>query len=141
MKRNLEKIKEIISNPHEIKKTNMPNLLKNFFDKYIKISHIEKYIGDYPTFIEPVYLEENIKIGDDVLLGPNVYIGANSEIGDYVEISNTIIFEDVIIGDNFNLENCIIANNTQLSFSNYRIKDCILRGLANSERELEKFEF
>lgn len=141
MKKNLEKINEIISNPNEIQKTNMLNLLKNFFEKHIRISHIEKYIGDYPTFIEPVYLEENVKIGDDVLLGPNVYLGANSEIGDYVEISNTIIFEDVIIGDNFNLENCIIAKNTHLAFSNYRIRNCILTGIANSETELKKFEF
>jgi len=141
MKEDLEKIEKIIGNSEKIKNSNILQLLKSFLNEHIKLSHIEKYIGDYPTFIEPVYLGENVKIGDDVLLGPNVYIGANSNIGDYVEISNCIIFDNVTIGDNFNLENCIIARNSQLTFKNLHARNSIISGITDSEDKLEKISF
>jgi len=141
MKEDLEKIENIITDPEKIKNSNILELLKSFLNKHINVSHIDRYVGDYPTFIEPVYLGENVKIGDDVLLGPNVYIGANSNIGDYVEISNCIIFDNVTIGENFNLENCIIARNSQLTFKNLHAKNSLMRGITDSEDKLEKISF
>lgn len=97
---------------------------------------VDKYIGDYPTFIEPVYLGDNVKIGDDVLLGPNVYIGSNSEISDYVEISNSIILENTLIGENFTLENCIVCANSKLEFNNFKMHNSILKGKGTSKEEI-----
>jgi NDP-sugar pyrophosphorylase family protein len=102
---------------------------------------VDKYIGDYPTFIEPVYLGENVKIGDDVLLGPNVYIGSNSVISDYVEISNSIILDNVIVGENFTLENCIVCSNSQFEFSHLKINNSILKGKATSEKDIKISKF
>ena len=138
MKEELLKIEELIENFDSIDKSTIKDLMQNFFTKIS--NHIEKYIGDYPTFIEPVYLEDNVEIGDDVLLGPNVYIGANSVIKDYVEISNTIIFNNVIIGQNFKLENCIVAKNSALNFKNLNLKNSVLIGAANSKNELKSKE-
>jgi len=95
MKEELIKIEELIGNFDNIEKSDLKELMQRVFSKLG--NRLENYVGDYPTFIEPVYLGDNVKIGDDVLLGPNVYIGANSEIQNYVEMSNTIIFENVIM--------------------------------------------
>ena len=105
--------------------------------EHIKGLKIENYIGDYPTFMEPVILGESVKIGDDVLIGPKVYIGNNSEIEDYAEISNCIIFDNVKIGKNFKLDNCIIAKDTELNFDNFSNRNTIIKGIAESIDELE----
>lgn len=141
MKEDLTEIERIINEITKESSINLQNVLMDFLKKHVTRSHIDKFIGDYPTFIEPVYLEDNVKIGDDVLLGPNVYIGTNSEIGDYTEASNTIIFDNVKIGENFKLNNCIITRNSSLNFKNLNVKNCILTGSASSEEELHKIKF
>jgi len=139
MKEELIKIEELIRNFDNIDKSDIKELMRMFFSKLG--NHLEKFVGDYPTFIEPVYLEDNVKIGDDVLLGPNVYIGANSEIQDYVEMSNTIIFENVMIGENFKLENCVVAKDSSLKFKNLNMKNRVLIGETNSKDELQSKQF
>jgi NDP-sugar pyrophosphorylase family protein len=139
MKKKIMEIEELINNPENIKIVELKTLFNSFLSE-IK-NRIESYIGDYPTFIEPVFLEENVKIGDDVLLGPNVYIGTNSEIGNYVEISNSIVFENVKIGENFKLENCIILKNSVFNFSNLALNNYILEGISNSENNIKKIKF
>jgi NDP-sugar pyrophosphorylase family protein len=139
MKEELVKIEKLIGNFDNIDKSEIKELIQTFFTKLS--NRLENYVGDYPTFIEPVYLEDNVEIGDDVLLGPNVYIGSNSVIQDYVEISNTIIFDNVVIGQNFKLENCIVAKDSSLNFKNLNMKNRVLKGTANSSNELESCEF
>ncbi|MFX0018801.1 MAG: hypothetical protein ACFFDL_01430 [Promethearchaeota archaeon] len=139
MKKKKMELEEILNHPENIKTIGLKTLFNSFLSK-IK-NKIENYIGDYPTFIEPVFLEDNVKIGDDVLLGPNVFIGTNSEIGNYVEISNSIVFENVKIGENLKFENCIILKNSVFNFSNLRLKNCILKGISNSEDNIKKIQF
>lgn len=141
MENDLKEIENIIENPKKADLLKISKLLTSFFKKHVTRSHIDKYIGDYPTFIEPVYLENNVKIGDDVLLGPNVYVGKDSVISDYGEISNTIILENVTIGKNFKLNNCIIGKDSVFNFSNLNLENCILKGKANSEESLKKIDF
>jgi NDP-sugar pyrophosphorylase family protein len=136
MKEELRKIESWIKNPPLIQMNELKNELQSLFSK-LK-NQIEEYIGDYPTFIEPVYLERDVKIGDDVLLGPNVYIGAHTKIGDYVELSNTIIYDNVKIGNNFKLENCIVAPNSHFDFEDFKSKSSLLFGSATSEKNLQK---
>lgn len=139
MNEELAKIEKILQSFKDINKLDIIELMQRFFTKLN--NRLDNYVGDYPTFIEPVYLGDNVKIGDDVLLGPNVYIGDNSEIQDYVEISNTIIFENVNIGQNFKLENCIVAKNSSLNFNNLNMKNSVLSGVANSKNELKSLQF
>ena len=80
MKEELNRIEELSKDYENIDKSDIKKLMQKFFTKIR--NRLENYVGDYPTFIEPVYLEDNVKIGDDVLIGPNVYIGTNSEIQD-----------------------------------------------------------
>jgi NDP-sugar pyrophosphorylase family protein len=120
--------------------------LKNVKESFLSVlkslsNQIEQYIGDYPTFIEPVYLGENVRIGDDVLLGPNVYVGRNCEIGDYVEISNSILFDNVKISENIKLENCIIAADCVMNFTNVSFNSLLIKGISESQNGLEKLNF
>ncbi|MFX0005087.1 MAG: hypothetical protein ACFFAV_00005, partial [Candidatus Hermodarchaeota archaeon] len=71
MKKELKEIEKIVDNLELNSKIRLQDLLNNFIKTQLTHSKIDTYIGDYPTFIEPVYLEDNVKIGDDVLLGPN----------------------------------------------------------------------
>lgn len=75
---------------------------------------IEGYIGDYPTFIEPVYLKPGVKIGDTVLLGPNVYISKECVLGDFTELTNTILLENVRTGKYTKLKTCVVDSNITL---------------------------
>jgi NDP-sugar pyrophosphorylase family protein len=133
-----EKIKVIEKMCEHIEKTKSIEISKIFHSILKEIStKIDDYIGDYPTFIEPVFLEKHVRIGDDVFLGPNVYIGANSIIGNYVEISNSIILENVKIGENIKLENCIVGKNSNFNFNTFNAKNSLLIGSGNSKEELK----
>ena len=141
MKKNLKEIEKIINNLELNSQSQIKELLNNFLKNHLKRSKIDNFIGDYPTFIEPVYLEENTIIGDDVLLGPNVFIGKNTEIKDYVEISNSIIYDNVKIGENIKLINCIIGRNTALNCTNITIDNCVVIGDVKNKEDLYRIMF
>ena len=141
MKKELKVIEKIISSLELNSQTQIQELLNKFLRTHLKRSKIDNFIGDYPTFIEPVHLEENVKIGDDVLLGPNVFIGKNSEIKDYVEISNSIVFDNAIIGENIKLDNCIIGKNSSLSCKNTPIDNCVVVGNVKTKEDLYKIMY
>ena len=122
----------------EINISEVKTLLTDFIRNYLKGLHIDNYIGDYPTFMEPVYLGDAVKIGDDVLIGPNVYVGEKSEISDYVELSNTIIFKNVKLGNNVKLENCIVVKDSLIA-DNTHERNCVLFGLTDSKSDKISF--
>jgi len=138
MKESLERIRSYIADVQKIDGPELQKLLSDFLKNYVKGLHVENYIGDYPTFMEPIHLGNKVKIGDDVLIGPNVFIGDNSEIGDYGELSNTIIFENVKLGSNVKLENCIVVKDGLIT-DNLNEKNCILLGPTNSN--IDKIPF
>jgi NDP-sugar pyrophosphorylase family protein len=132
----LKELKQLI-NEDDLDIAKIKELKTEILKHHLKGLKIEGYIGDYPTFMEPVILGDKVKIGDDVLIGPRVYIGSNAEIEDYAEISNSIIFDNVRIGNNFKLDNCIIIEYSQLNFDNFSKSNCILKGIAESEDNIE----
>ena len=136
----IKKLEQLLDK-EKIDLAEVQNLKAELLKKHITGLKIDNYIGDYPTFMEPVILGEKVKIGDDVLIGPSIYIGTNSIIGDYVEISNSIILDNVTIGNNIKLVNCIIANGSKLNFSNFTEKNCILKGTAKSIEDLNIIYF
>ncbi len=135
----LNKIKILINDRKDIDKVKLKEMFSDFLRKELKGLHVENYIGDFPTFMEPVFLGGNIKIGDDVLIGPNVYIGENSEIGDYVQLSNSIVFDNVKIGDNIKLENCIVTSNSWLLYKNDSENNCVIDGRSFSKEHMKIF--
>ncbi len=136
MKELLQQLENLL-NEKEIDLAKIKQLKTKLLKEHIKGLKIDNYIGDYPTFMEPVILGDNVIIGDDVLIGPKVYIGNNSEVEDYAEISDCIVFDNVKIGSNFKLNNCIIVKDSKLNFDNFSNQNCILKGIAESKEELE----
>jgi NDP-sugar pyrophosphorylase family protein len=136
MKEKLKQLEELL-NEKDLDLSNIREIKSLLLNEYIIGLKIENYIGDYPTFMEPVILGNSVKIGDDVLIGPKVYIGNNSEIEDYAEISNSIILDNVKVGKNFKLNNCIIINGSKFNFDNFSISNCILKGTAETKDSLE----
>ncbi|MFO8017556.1 MAG: NDP-sugar synthase [Promethearchaeia archaeon] len=134
----LEKINDLLKQK-EINVERVKDCFETVLKKEISYSHkISKFEGDFPTFIEPVYIGENVKIGDDVMIGPNVYIGKNVTISDYVEITNTIILDGVTIGENLFFEKCIVGEGSNLNFRNARIKNKIILGEGQSLDEIKQ---
>lgn len=141
MKDLLKEIEDLIEK-ESINTEKIRELQISFIQKELKKRHcVDKFIGDFPTFIEPVHLGDNVKIGDDVLIGPNVYIGKNCEIGDFTELINTIIFDNVILGENFKLENCIVAKNFKSNTNNLSAFGCILRANKDNKEKMDKLSF
>jgi NDP-sugar pyrophosphorylase family protein len=137
----LQKLESLISssiiNVEQVKKLHI-----NFITKELKAQHcVDKYIGDFPTFIEPVHLGDNVELGDDVLIGPNVYIGNNCKIGDFSELINTIVFDNVTLGNNFKLENCIVAKDSKLTFNNIKFFSYILKGQTDLKEKFTSISF
>ena len=140
MEKVLKKLEEALSGVKVTNTSEIRELFTDFIAHYLKGLHIDNYIGDYPTFMEPVYLGENVKIGDDVLIGPNVYIGDNCEIADYVELSNVIIFNNNKLGTNVQLDNCIIGFDCIIP-NNLREKDKIFTHVIRDDSSSDIFSF
>lgn len=87
---------------------------------------IDNYLGDFPTFIEPVMLTPGVKIGDTVLLGPNVLIGKDCQLGAFCELTNTILLNNVKLGKLCKLKWCIIDENVVLP-EKFSAKECFIR--------------
>lgn len=136
MEDTLYQIRTIVGGRARINREKLNELFSKYLKNELKGLQIENYIGDYPTFLEPVHLGKDVKIGDDVLIGPNVFIGDNCKIGDYVQLANTIIYENVIIGENIKLENCIVMHDSQLLYKNDSEKNCVIDGSADSKENM-----
>ena len=87
---------------------------------------IEGYEGDYPTFIEPVYVAPGVKIGDTVLLGPNVFIDEGCELGDFTELSNVLLKKNVKTGKLTKLNNCIVEEEVELP-REFKKSNCFIK--------------
>ena len=108
MNETLEKIENLISETN-INTEKLREIQINFMKKELKALHcVDKFLGDFPTFIEPVHLGIDVKIGDDVLLGPNVYIGDNCEIGNSSHLTNGVVGDNERVLENTALDNQLI---------------------------------
>ena len=105
-----EQINSIISKAKSDGNTTpLRDLLKENNNK-LKGLVIDGYIGDFPTFIEPVYLKPGIKIGDTVLLGPNAYINEGCDLGTFSELANVILSKNVKTGKLTKLSWCVVES-------------------------------
>ncbi|MGQ4875345.1 MAG: sugar phosphate nucleotidyltransferase [Promethearchaeia archaeon] len=105
--------------------------------RYLKGLKIEGYIGDYPTFIEPVRLQPGVEIGDTALLGPNVIVGKKCKLGAFSELANTIIFDNAILGRECNLNWCIVDENVRLP-EKYSAKNKFIT--SGSDQTIKEYE-
>ncbi|MEM3397314.1 MAG: NDP-sugar synthase [Thermoplasmata archaeon] len=76
------------------------------------LGKIESQIEGY--LLEPVAVGKNLS-GKGYTLGPNTCIGNNCTIHEGTIITDSVIFDDVIIGNNVKVERSIIGNNVKIS--------------------------
>ena len=129
----LKVIKNYVKKGYESKKK-IPNIkeIVKICGNFMSGLKIEGYQGDFPTFIEPVSLTPGVKIGDTVLLGPNIIIGNSCELGAFCELSNTILLEDVVLGNLCKLNWCIVDDKITLP-DKFNAKECFITKNQNEE--------
>lgn len=115
----------------------LKSLLKDIILK-LKGLTIEGYIGDYPTFIEPVFLKPGIKIGDTVLLGPNAYIDEGCDLGAFTELANVILSKNVKTGKLTKLRWCVVDANIELP-EKYEAQNCFITKDESGKLEIKPF--
>jgi len=99
---------------------------------------IDGYIGDYPTFLEPVFLKPGVKIGDTVLLGPNAYIAEGCELGAFSELANVIFSKNVITGKLTKLRFCVVDQDITLP-DNFQVNNSFITKDKTGTLEIKSF--
>jgi len=115
--------------------------LKSFIKKNsttLKGLVIDGYIGDYPTFIEPVYLKPGVKIGDTVLLGPNVIIDEGCDLGAWTELGNVILSKNVVTGKLTKLKWCVVDSDITLP-ENFNADNSFITKNESGKLEIKSF--
>lgn len=74
--------------------------------------------------LPPVLIGDGSTIGGDVRLNGPVIIGRDCRLGDKTVVENAIIWDNVNIGENALLKNCIISNGAVIS-ARQEVIDCI----------------
>ena len=115
----------------------LKNLLKSISSKLRGLT-IEGYIGDYPTFIEPVFLKPGIKIGDTVLLGPNAYLDEGCDLGTFTELANVILSKNGKAGKLTKLVWCVVDANVTLP-ENFEANNCFITKDETGKLEIKPF--
>ncbi len=87
---------------------------------------------------EPVRIGDHIIIGNDVIIGPYVNIGKFCQIGQYCELTNVILYDNVTIGKSSKLDWCIVDKNVIIP-ENFHVEDCFIT--KNNKKELEIINF
>lgn len=74
----------------------------------------EKGIHSTAKIIGPALIDRGCKIGPDVFIKGPVIIGKECIIQDSTRLENTILWDNVSIGKNSQINRCIISNNTNI---------------------------
>jgi len=73
------------------------------------------YIHTSARIRGPVYIGNDVTIGANSLIGPNVVIGENSKIGESCKISNSVIWDEVSVGNGALLTGTIIVSGSRIN--------------------------
>lgn len=69
------------------------------------------------TLFPPCLIGDNVKIGNNCVIDKYTIIGNNCNIGNNVKIYDSILWDNVIVKSNVNLNSCIIASSAVVSDS------------------------
>ncbi len=82
-------------------------------------------LEDYPTTIEPVYLDSGVTVKENCFIGPQAYIRGPSTLEEGAEVSNIVIFENSLIGKRAKLQRCVVLPGSKVP-PNTRLSDIII---------------
>lgn len=80
--------------------------------EYLKLNMrlLEKHDLGIPLSIPPVILGKGLERAQDTLLGPNLILGADVKIGRGSSIKNSVVWDNVTIGEDNQIDGAILAN-------------------------------
>ncbi len=82
-------------------------------------------LEDYPTTIEPIYIDSGVTVKENCFIGPQVYIRGPSTLEENAEVSETIIFENTLIGKRAKLQKCVVLPGSKVP-PNARLSELII---------------
>jgi NDP-sugar pyrophosphorylase family protein len=65
-------------------------------------------LEEYPTTIEPIYIDSGVTVKENCFIGPQAYIRGPSTLEEGVEVSEIVIFENSNIGRRSKLQKCVV---------------------------------
>ncbi|OLS11990.1 MAG: hypothetical protein RBG13Loki_4399 [Promethearchaeota archaeon CR_4] len=87
-------------------------------------------LEEYPTAIEPIYLDSGVTVKEGCFIGPFVYIRAPSTLEEGVELSEVVVFENTVIGKRAKLQKCVVLPGSRVP-ANARISSQIITRTGN----------
>ena len=91
----------------------------NFRERAV-YSRLNARISGTAVLRGPIYLGSNVRIGPEAVVGPRVVIGDGSVIGKKCEISNSILWNDVSVGEESKLSECIATDGVSVKSASQR---------------------
>jgi NDP-sugar pyrophosphorylase family protein len=71
-------------------------------------------LDEYPTTIEPVYVESGVTVKEGCFIGPNAYIRAPSTLEEGVELTEVVVLENTVIGKRAKLQKCVVLPGSRI---------------------------
>lgn len=92
-----------------------------------RVGHIHGCTPPHGNFIlrEPVYLGENVRIGDGAVVGPWSILEAGCSVGAGAQATGSVLLGGAGLGENASACDCILCDDAQ-AHDNTRLSDCIL---------------
>jgi NDP-sugar pyrophosphorylase family protein len=66
------------------------------------------------TLLPPFLIEAGTRIGEGCTIGPNTIVGKNCVLGASTRVAGSVLFDDVAIGSDGRLTDCVIARHSRL---------------------------
>ncbi|AIS52986.1 putative mannose-1-phosphate guanyltransferase Mpg [Thermoanaerobacter kivui] len=100
-------------------------------------------ISPNAIIIPPVIIGDNSVIEENTVVGPNVIVGRSNHIKQGSTLKNSILWDDVIVGQNSELRGCVVCKNVTI-FNNVRIfensvigENCNLRAFSEIKPDVK----
>jgi NDP-sugar pyrophosphorylase family protein len=72
------------------------------------------HVPDSTKLVPPFLIQEGTRIGEGCIIGPNATVGRGCIIGDGARLSGALLFDDVAVGANARLTDCVLARHARL---------------------------
>jgi NDP-sugar pyrophosphorylase family protein len=71
-------------------------------------------VPESATLVPPFLIGPGAKLGENVVIGPHAILSQRCSVGAGTHISGSILFNDITIGDNSRLSDCVVASSSKL---------------------------
>ncbi len=87
-------------------------------------------LDEYPTTIEPIYIDSGVTVKGNCFIGPQAYIRGPSTLEENVEVSEIVIFENSLLGKRAKLRKCVVLPGSKVP-PNAKLSEVIITQTGN----------